>query len=74
MLAKSCSSDSLAMEGFFSRMKSQMFYERHWGGVTIEGFADRIGEYVERYNTKRIKRSLGGMSSTDYRKRQGLFA
>lgn len=48
--------------------------KHNWDGVTIEGFVDRIGEYVERYNTKRIKRSLGGMSPTDYGKRQGLSA
>ena len=62
------------MEGFFGRMKNEMFYGRDWSGVTIEEFVDLIGKYIERYNTKRIKRSLGGMSPMDYRKSLGLAA
>lgn len=51
-----------------------MLYGRDWSGVTVKEFIDLIGEYIERYNTKRIKRSLGGMSSMDYRKSPGLAA
>lgn len=51
-----------------------MFYGRDWSGVTVKEFIDLIGEYIERYNTKRIKRSLGGMSPMDYRKSLGLAA
>lgn len=43
-------------------------------GVTVKEFIDLIGEYIERYNTKLIKRSLGGMSPMDYRKSLGLAA
>ena len=74
MSAKGCSPDNSAMEGFFGRMKNEMFYGRDWSGVTIEEFVDLIGKYIERYNTKRIKRSLGGMSPMDYRKSLGLAA
>lgn len=74
MSAKGCSPDNSAMEGFFGRMKNEMFYGRDWSGVTIEEFVDRIGKYIERYNTKRIKRSLGGMSPMDYRKSLGVDA
>lgn len=55
-------------------MKNEMFHGRDWGGVTIEVLIARIGEYIERYNTKRIKRSLGGMSPMDHRKSLGLAA
>lgn len=51
-----------------------MFYGRDWSGVTVKEFIDLIGEYIERYNTNRIKRSLGGMSPMDYRKSLGLAA
>lgn len=51
-----------------------MFYGRGWSRVTVKEFIDLIGEYIERYNTKRIKRSLGGMSPMDYRKSLGLAA
>ena len=74
MSAKGCSPDNSAMEGFFGRMKNEMFYGRDWSGVTIEEFVDLIGKYIERDNTKRIKRSLGGMSPMDYRKSLGLAA
>lgn len=72
MSDEGCSPDDSAMEGFFGRMKNEMFHGRDWGGVTIEGLIARIGEYIERYNTKRIKRSLGGMSPMDHRKSLGL--
>ena len=71
---RGCSPDDSAKEGFFGRMKNEMFHGRDWGGVTIEVLIARIGEYIERYNTKRIKRSLGGMSPMDHRKSLGLAA
>lgn len=51
-----------------------MLYRRDWSGVTVMDFIDLIGKYIERHNTKRIKRSLGGMSPMDYRKSLGLAA
>lgn len=63
-----------AVEGFFDRMKNEAFCGRDWGGIMVYGFIARIGEYIERYNTKRIKRSLSGMSPMVYRKSLGLAA
>ena len=74
MSAKGCSPDNSATEGFSGRMKDEMFYGRDWSGVTVKEFIDLIGEYIERHNTKRVKRSLGGMSPMDYRKSHGLAA
>ena len=47
---------------------------RNLSGVTIDEFMERIGEYIERYNNKRIKRSLGGKSPMDYRRSLDLAA
>ena len=51
-----------------------MFYGRDRSGVTVKELVDLIGEYVERHNTKRITRSLGGLGPMDYRKSLGLAA
>ena len=74
MSAKGCGPDNSAMEGFFGRMKNEMLYGRDRSGVTVKEFIDLIGEYAERHNAKRTKRSLGGMSPMDYRKSLGLAA
>lgn len=74
MSAKGCSPDNSAMEGFFGRMKVKFFYGRSWRGWTIERFMEAIDEYIEWYNEKRVKLSLGGMSPMQYRKSLGLVA
>lgn len=38
MPRKGCSPDNSACEGFFGRMKNEMFYGRSWQGVTLENF------------------------------------
>jgi putative transposase len=74
MSRKGCSPDNSRMEGFFGTMKTEMFYGRDWEGVTLDELAARIDAYIERHNTKRIKRSLGGMSPLEYRQSLGLVA
>ena len=72
MSRKGCSPDNSRMEGFFGTMKTEMFYGRDWSGVTLEELASRIDAYIERHNTERIKRSLGGMSPLQFRRSLGL--
>jgi putative transposase len=72
MSAKGCSPDNAAMEGFFGRLKTEMFYDRDWSGVTVEGFEEEVGAYIRWYNEGRIKRSLGGKSPMEYRASLGL--
>ncbi|MCI1934799.1 MAG: IS3 family transposase [Atopobiaceae bacterium] len=43
-------------------------------GVTLDELAARIDAYIERYNTKRIKHSLGSMSPLRFRESLGLAA
>jgi len=61
-------------EGFFGRLKNEFFYCRPWRGVTIEVFIRDLDAYINWYNEKRIKTSLGGMSPLEYRRSLGLVA
>lgn len=72
MSKKGCSPDNAACEGFFGRLKNEMFYGRSWIDVSMEAFIDEINSYINWYNTKRIKQSLGYMSPTEYRHSLGL--
>ena len=74
MSKKGCSPDNAACEGFFGRLKNEMFYGRSWIDVSMEAFIDEINSYINWYNTKRIKQSLGYMSPTEYRHSLGLNA
>ena len=74
MSKKGCSPDNAACEGFFGRLKNEMFYGRSWIGVTMDDFINELNSYIDWYNTKRIKKSLGYMSPVEYRHSLGLSA
>ena len=74
MSKKACTGDNAACEGFFGRLKTEMFHNRSWEGVTMEQFIELVNEYIRWYNEKRIKLSLGGLSPVEYRARLGLTA
>ena len=74
MSKKGCSPDNSACEGFFGRLKNEMFYWRDWQGVSIEDFIERLDHYIHRYAEERIKLSLGGLSPMNYRRSLGLAA
>ena len=74
MSKKGCSPDNSACEGFFGRLKNEMFYYRSWRNVSVEQFIDMLDNYLRWYNEKRIKISLGALSPVDYRKGMGLAA
>ena len=46
MSKKGCSPDNSACEGFFGRMKNEMFYGRSFVGVTIKTFIQIINDYI----------------------------
>jgi len=50
MSRKDCSPDNSACEGFFGRLKNEMFYNRNWIGVTIEEFIAILNKYLSWYN------------------------
>jgi len=72
MSRKGCSPDNSACEGFFGRIKNEMFYNRGWTGISIESFIETLNSYLHWYNSKRIKMSLGGMSPIQYRLSLGI--
>lgn len=72
MSKKGCSPDNSACEGFFGRLKNEMFYNRSWKNVTVAEFIQILNDYLVWYNTKRIKNTLGGMSPVEYRQSLGL--
>ena len=74
MSKKGCSPDNAACEGFFGRLKNEFFYGESWLNVSIREFIAQLNEYLEWYNTKRIKLSLGGTSIIKYRESLKLIA
>jgi len=74
MSRKGRTPDDSACEGFFGRLKNEMFYGRPWHDVSVDGFMDALEASIHWYNEARIKMSLGGMSPLEYRKKSGLAA
>lgn len=60
MSKKGCSPDNSACEGFFGRMKNEMYYHKIWHRV--DELEEAVNSYIEFYNKVRIKDSLGGIS------------
>lgn len=74
MSKKGCSPDNSACEGFFGRLKNEMFYTNDWNGVSINEFITILNDYLIWYNNTRIKKSLGYKSPLKYRQSLGLIA
>ena len=72
MSKKGCSPDNAACEGFFGRLKNEMFYARSWADVSVDELIQKVNTYIHWYNEERIKLSLGAMSPVDYRRNLGL--
>lgn len=54
MLEKGCSPGNAAYEGFFGRLKNELFHSKNWEDVTFDG--------LSRLPDERIEKSLGHMS------------
>lgn len=74
MSKKGCSPDNSACEGFFGRLKNEMFYNHNWDGISIDEFISILDSYIHWYAESRIKMSLGGLSPLQYRKALGYTA
>ena len=72
MSKKGCSPDNAACEGFFGRLKMEMYYNTNWDNVSLEEFILEIDRYMHWYREDRIKLSLGGLSPLNYRRRIGV--
>lgn len=73
MSKKGCSPDNSACEGFFGRLKNEMFYGHSWLEISTDQFIQEVDTYIRWYNEKRIKLSLGCLSPIEYRKNLGLI-
>ena len=74
MSKKACSPDNSACEGFFGRLKNEMFYNKAWHNVTTSEFMIILDSYLVWYNERRIKISLGSRSPLEYRRSLGFVA
>jgi len=74
MSRKGCSPDNVACEGFFGRLKTELFYPRSWQDITIDQFIQIVDAYIRWYDEKRIKISLGSLSPLEYRDSLGITA
>ena len=69
MSKKGCSPDNSAREGFFGRLKNEMFYGRDWHDVSLKQFIQILDDYLNWYVSKRIKITLGGLSPKEFRQK-----
>lgn len=74
MSRKASSPGNAACEGFFGRLKNELFDPRDWKNATIEQFIEAVDSYIRWHNEKRIKVSLGSLSPIEYRVSLGLAA
>lgn len=65
MSRKGNSGDNAACEGFFGRMKTEMYYGTRWKRAS--DLETAIGEYIDFYNNRRITAKLGGMTIARHR-------
>jgi transposase InsO family protein/transposase-like protein len=72
MSRKGCSPDNAACEGFFGRLKIEMFYSRDWLNTSIDEFIACLDAYIRWYNEARIKVSLGARSPIEHRRTLGI--
>jgi len=72
MIVAPHSPDNAACEGFFGRLKTELFYPRNWQDITIDQFIQIVDSYIRWYNEKRIKISLGSLSPIEYRASLGF--
>ncbi len=72
MSRKGCSPDNAACEGFFGRLKIEMFFSRDWLSTTIDEFIASLDAYIRWYNKTRIKISLGARSPIEHRRSLGI--
>ena len=57
--------DNSAMENFFGRLKTEMFFEENFS--SIDDFEQKLEEYICYFNNGRVSLILDGMSPVEYR-------
>lgn len=64
--------DNSPIENFFGLLKQEMYYGEK--RVTYSTLKNRIEDYINYYNNKRIKTKLSGLSPVNYRKQDTQLA
>jgi transposase InsO family protein len=64
--------DNSVMENFFGLLKSELLYLQEF--ESVEHFKKELVEYIEWYNTKRIKSKLKRLNPVEYRIQSLLVA
>ncbi|WP_420555454.1 IS3 family transposase [Neptuniibacter marinus] len=64
--------DNAAAESFFAVLKTEMYHQQEFKNA--DDLINQIDEYIEYYNTKRIKVKLKGLTPVEYRKQALLTA
>ena len=72
MSKKGCSPDNSACEGFFGRIKNEVFYGRDWKGWVLDDLMYFIDRYLNWFRNERIKIRLNNKSPKEYRTELGL--
>ena len=57
--------DNSVMENFFGLLKQEIYYGRTY--TSFDELKKNIEQWIEYYNTKRIKQKLGWLSPVEYR-------
>ncbi|MGJ9453076.1 IS3 family transposase [Actinotignum sp. GS-2025c] len=65
MSKKGCSPDNSACEGFFGRMKTEIYHGKKW--ATTDELCEAIDEYMLFYNQKRITLKFDGLTIVEHR-------
>lgn len=74
MSRKGCSPDNAACEGFFARLKTELFHLRDSQATTVDQFIEVLDSCIRSYNAKRIKVSRGFPSPVEYWHSLGMAA
>ncbi len=72
MSRKSNCLDNAVIENFFGLLKSELFYFEKF--KSIEDFMEKLDEYIDYYNNRRIKTKLKGLSPVEYRTKSLITA
>lgn len=65
--------DNAAVEGFFGRLKQEVFHKRSFAGVSMDEFIGMLDDYMVWYRDRRSKTEFG-MSIMGRRRELGLVA
>ena len=64
--------DNAAAESFFGRLKCEFFKGNKF--KSVKDFIEKLNDYIDYYNNRRIKQKLSGLSPAQYRQQTGMVA